>query len=172
MPLQLQCINLAQLARAMVNKTIAKEFFSQLEGSWKFTREIYDQLSLEPTSLPTLSQVKGVIEFTKAGEHQLYYYENGNLTTHKGETLLVQRNLIYETDPEYPKLTIRYAEAEKNREILHVLDFSTNIATHTHLCNKDNYLVNFTINSLTKFELRYIVSGPHKNYTSTTIIQR
>lgn len=113
--------------------------------------------------------IVGEAEFYPESENTIVYYEHGNYTLDGASQEFYQkRYFIFE--PGLLKI------CNSQRQIMHEIPLGSSPETacsfsHTHLCKKDEYLLDFRIVDNTIY-MDYKITGPHKNYLINTRLER
>jgi hypothetical protein len=143
------------------------ELFQGFAGRWQIERDI-----------PGLAAFRGEAEFAMTGRPDvLAYAESGILTTLAGHQAPASRRLLYcRMDG---RLAIKDDDARRRGALLHLLAFARQTgdaarlaASHRHRCGADSYDLEMRIIDADRFETRYRVTGPRKDYRIDTICRR
>lgn len=139
------------------------EVFRLLEGNWELKR-----------SIPNNGNMEGLATFTKDGADVVNYRETGIMELINGRKLMAYREYQYRY--EEGKIAVFFRHNERVGELLHVLKFAwegnESIATACHVCGEDTYEATYHFYGENRFNLKYRVKGPLKNYCSSTIFLR
>ncbi len=130
-----------------------REFFYNLPGTWKFTRDI--------SSLKTI--ITGNASFMAKSDNLLYYHESG-LNDQKIEFF---RKYYYLFDPNSNKIKIFF---DKNLESLFctIYEVSKSSNYSEHICNQDIYKYGILAMRENEFSSKCLVKGPTKGFSIIT----
>lgn len=135
--------------------------FDRLEGSWDLDRHVGGQASMT-----------GVAVFLRLDPDTLAYREEARVRLADGTTLDAHREYRFARAPR--GFTVYFAEHPPRLfhdiEIAHDGDALTGSALH--LCSPDTYDSDYRFLADGRFTIRHTVSGPRKDYVSTTLFQR
>ncbi len=142
-------------------------------GTWLFNRSF-----IHTQTQQSQGKVTGRAVFSYLNENRLHYKEEGILETPNGQTVEVSQNYEYEYEKNTDSIKAYFAADSKKNLFFHQLSFSAEDetlieATGTHYCDPDTYEANYKFDADNKkFTLIYFVTGPKKNYISSTIFER
>lgn len=158
-------------------RLIGKAVLMALDGeTFHFNREILDKKTCSVTT------VEGEVSFRRiAGSADRLLYSEGGFLTLPGsnQQFEVSQHYIFTWDPVLEKLVIYFSKVGQPNEIDHhflTLSFSPTSegwqGKNEHLCGEDNYLADYLFPfqglSIPYFKVTFDVSGPSKDYQSTT----
>ncbi len=129
-------------------------------GTWSIERAIEDRKSAQT------GRFVGTAVFEAAGETALSYQEVGKLQLDGGTAFTANRSYLWTFDGELVSVTFEDGRA------FH--DFTANGKAEgtDHLCGQDMYRVVYEFGDWPKWRTRWDVSGPRKDYTSTSTYLR
>jgi hypothetical protein len=141
--------------------------FECFVGHWVLEREI-----------PGIASFSGAAEFTATSAPDvLAYAESGILAIASGHKASASRRLLYCRIGE--RLAIKDDDSIRRGTLLHLLAFGRPsvgdgwlAAGHRHCCGTDMYDLEMTIIAPDRFETRYRVQGPRKDYRMLTAYRR
>jgi hypothetical protein len=139
---------------------IVSRIFCSLEGSWKLSRTITNQGSVE-----------GMASFRKKADYPdvLLYKEEGVFIPSNGKPL----NFSQEYEYHYSKEKISVFFARERDRLLFALEFvEHNKAFGAHQCGYDTYRATYQFRLPEAFELTCVVEGPNKDYQIKTIFKK
>ena len=149
-------------------KTAAQRVFRILVGRWRLDRTIPGVASLIGQAV--LAPAGGVVS-------TLRYEERGDLRLNAGSQYAAERRYLYRLIGE--RLVIEFADRPNRGAVLHDLSFKPSpngagilVARHRHWCAPDSYDLEMTITGCDRFETRYRIAGPRKNYEMHSIYGR
>jgi hypothetical protein len=140
--------------------SMVSRIFCSLEGTWKLSRII-----------PNQGSVEGVAHFKKDPSYPdiLFYREEGVFTFSDGNQYAISQEYEYRYSKE--KISV-YFVRDRDR-LLHYLEFTEpNKASGMHLCGCDIYFATYEFKLPSEFELMYDVQGPKKNYRIQTVFEK
>ena len=149
-------------------ETVAQSVFCILAGRWRLDRII-----------PGVASLAGQAVFAPTGNvsSPLRYHECGDLRLNAGGTYAATRRYLYRLMGE--RIVIEFADRPNDGAVLHDLSFDPSatdagvlVAKHRHSCWPDNYDFEMTIKGNDRFETRYRIAGPRKNYEMHSIYDR
>lgn len=135
-----------------------RSVFNTLNGAWTFVRHIAGQATLE-----------GSARFTAIGPQTRGYEEEACVRMVKGSTHRAWQRYVYVCTP--GGFEVWFAQQPQRR--FHAIDLHRNrdhwVGEATHMCGGDSYdsCYRFAADGHS-FELRHVVSGPRKDYISTS----
>lgn len=145
----------------MLSKVI--EIFRNLEGHWKFKRQISEEGSSH-----------GEAHFQNTAWPLTFHYrEDSIFTTTQGADFKTFREYIYR----YENGTISVFFIDPPDSLFHTLTFDTDnqypiLAHAKHLCDCDTYDATYNFLSPIAFTLTYRVKGPKKDYRIETSFEK
>ena len=145
----------------------AQDIFKYFCGKWTITRH------LNNLAHPYLSaSAKGKVIIKENSLDSNNYSEkvditflNGNKTTGSQEYIF---KLIDNRISQYRFIQRGSDEIEKMYDLNFVTNKERLLACSKYKCGKDLYQVEYSINEQNNFSIKYIVSGPNKNYITQT----
>jgi hypothetical protein len=149
---------------------IAKDIFNSLAGRWDFQRNI--------TEAALAYHIFGSAEFSLRRKDVLRYQETGifeiNNISHN-----FFRNYEYVLQTDDNVIPVYFVENDHRANLFHAInldicDEEFIAANAEHLCINDQYKVQYKFfrNNDEKFEIRYEVKGPAKDYVIVTTYLR
>lgn len=148
----------------MQQTTSLLSIFTMLQGSWKIHRAI-----------PGHGIVNGIANFTGGTVNQLFYKEGGTFIQEQGKQFNIQQEYLYTY---YKKqISVYFCEGSQKNQLFYHLNKLTRCNDKLHLsasylCNLDLYQLAYDFAHQNEFNLRYVVTGPKKNYTINTLYHR
>ena len=128
-------------------------------GSWTLARKIKDAKYGQDGTM------KGVATFCADGAG-LIYDETGDLTLNSGAKMQAERRYLWDADA--IGIVVRFADEKP----FHRFDPTGTAQGTSHLCGADWYNVIYDFSNWPAWSATWIVTGPRKDYTSTTHYQR
>ena len=128
-------------------------------GIWSMSRQIIDAKYGQDGDLT------GEAAFTANGAG-LLYQETGTLTLKTGAKLQATRSYLWDADG--AGIVVRFAD----RKPFHRFDLTPTAQGTSHLCGADWYNVTYDFARWPAWSATWAVTGPRKNYTSTTHYNR
>lgn len=150
-----------------------------LQGSrWTLARSLHSRLAAMPSG-----SVSGSASFATLTCDELLYSEQGTFRTAAGMQMEISAYYVYVYEAAADSLSIWFADAEthsrRDRLFIPLRPQRTDAgwrAEASHQCSADHYqaTVQFVMRGLQVSEvtLTFKVSGPHKDYTSHTVLTR
>jgi len=153
------------------------EIFKNLEGVWRFNREIKSQLASSPSGIVTGQAT--LIKTPQENPLQYFYSEEGKfrLGRDTGSELDVSRQYFYEYDQTKDSINVYFATNQSTPDkFFHTLNFEKEQkdadwrAAGEHLCEADHYNANyiFPLKGHNTFSIEFNVRGPQKDYVAST----
>ncbi len=138
-----------------------KELIQVLAGEWRYSRTITGGV-----------YAGGTVIFEKIGSRRLRYNETGTLQLEDGRQLAASRSYLFDLSDRY--LTVLFDE--RPPRLFHELSLAGSLQTGLegrgeHLCGPDFYRSEYVFRSDAVI-IRHAVSGPRKDYVSTTNLTR
>ncbi len=128
-----------------------------LAGDWVLSRTIDDRYG------STTMAMEGTAAFTRDGE-DWFYRESGTLTPQNGSAMQAERTYIFRETPGGALVLFRDGSP------FHLIRWSDPVATH--FCEPDTYRVAYDIDQWPQWTSCWTVTGPRKDYVSTTVYTR
>jgi hypothetical protein len=130
-------------------------------GQWMFTRYIEKQAA----------SVQGIAEFSWLDTDRLAYVERGELTLADGRSLRCERR--YQFVASAADVRVEFDDGLNRGGHFVTLHFQADgdhdwLASDTHYCGQDIYVVEYRLNMPTSYDTKIIVIGPNKDYCATT----
>ncbi|MGC2169641.1 MAG: DUF6314 family protein [Acidimicrobiales bacterium] len=138
---------------------MAKSPLDYFPGTWHVKRTITDALSDDDGTF------EGIATFTRRDEH-LDFEEVGvmQLGAYRGRA---RRRLYYRQASE-SSIDVSFLDGHHFVSI----DLSSGTSRDVHLCERDRYDITTVVHSHDRFDERWRVSGPSKDYEALTLFER
>lgn len=125
-------------------------------GEWSLRRAIDDRLADQ------LGTFEGIAKFVAGGEGSLKYLETGSLRLGQGPLMTATRE--YDWDFGAEEVTVTFPDGRP----FHSFKPTGKSSGTDHPCGDDYYKVAYDFSDWPKWTAQWTVSGPRKDYTSTT----
>jgi len=140
---------------------LQNKIFESFCGTWCFWRDIPGQGRIDD----------GVAVFRFISPGLLHYREDGIFRLENGHISQSYREYLYALENE--KIVLRF----KDGTFFHGLNFfltreGISAASGEHPCGADHYAALFQFHGTARFDMRYTVKGPRKDYISDTFYRR
>ena len=132
--------------------------YDTLRGNWNINRVIEDRRSAQS------GQFTGIATFSGSGS-TLLYAEDGTLSLADNEMRATRR---YKWMIEGDAVTVTYTDDSP----FHAFRINGPTATADHQCGDDFYYAKYSFYFPQEWQVVWTVSGPRKDYTSTTLYSR
>ena len=133
---------------------------SDFLGEWRLERVIVDQLNGQNGTLT------GRATFTGTDPNAVIYEENGTLILESGASMAASRQYLWEFGA--PDVTVRFSDGSSFHQFT-----PTGYAAGTdHPCGADFYTVRYDFTSWPQWRAVWTVTGPRKDYVSTSVYAR
>ena len=164
-----------------------RAIFAGLKGDWKLVRSLKSAISAYPSgTFDGLATFRERIPTDPAFDAEYLYLENGHFKTQQGFTLSATRRYVYRYQQDSNQISAWFVKSEDGITVdylFHVLELPTTTpetesisAKAHHLCNEDNYWVQYIFlhhnSSLNGLNVNYVVKGPNKDYTADATYRR
>lgn len=155
-----------------------------LQGSrWTLARSLQSRLATMPSGSVSGSASFATLTCDERGNRELLYSEQGTFRTAAGMQMEISAYYVYVYEAAADSLSMWFADAEthsrRDRLFIPLMPQRTETgwrAEASHQCSADHYqaTVQFVMRGLQVSEvtLTFHVSGPHKDYTSHTVLTR
>lgn len=132
---------------------------SDFRGIWVLSRQIKD------VKYGQDGRMTGEARFDTIGAG-LIYCETGTLSLASGAAMQAERRYLWDADA--TGVVVRFADEKP----FHRFDLTDTAQGTSHLCGDDWYNVFYDFSHWPAWSATWIVTGPRKDYTSTTHYQR
>jgi hypothetical protein len=133
------------------------QIFQTLPGQWRIKRE-----------LPNHGSASGLATVTQFDDPHNYKEEVRVKFSGYPDITIAHQEYTFKYNPH--NNTIK--QLTSSAELMYELEIDGGGATGRYLCGSDSYLANYHFIEDNKFTLTYIVQGPYKNYTISTIFEK
>ena len=138
------------------------QVMTRLAGSWSFHRVIEAQ-----------GRMQGIATFTPLDAESLVYREQGRLQLLDGTELEAERQYIFRKRERGFDVFFK----EDPLRLFHAIELAASdggalSGSASHLCNLDHYQSTYTFHPDGGFVVHHVVSGPRKDYATTTAYRR
>ncbi|KAI9855339.1 MAG: hypothetical protein M1824_006189 [Vezdaea acicularis] len=177
------------LAKTRSSSHVAKASFRALQGTWKLDRILSSAMPTFPSG--TFSGTASFKPRYPTGEEydsEYLYVEDGEFMTEDGISMQGNRRYVYRYREDLDVISAWFVKSDDGKtvdyhfhDLKFVEDSPTSIAKGSkaqgyHLCEQDQYSPEYSFHfqgvSLKKFDVKYTVRGPKKDYYTDTCYQR
>ncbi|WP_424964478.1 DUF6314 family protein [Dinoroseobacter sp. S375] len=130
--------------------------FAAFEGVWQIQREIADALSGP-------GRFTGRAQISPMGAGALRYAEEGRLTLAQGTSFTAARQYHWTEEPEEGGVAVHFADGR----FFHRFSLGAQ-AEAAHFCDPDQYDVTYDFADWPRWQARWRVTGPRKDYVMTS----